>query len=288
MIVVDRDRCGACGLCAEICHEHCIALVKENGGRSVQVDHALCSTCTQCIAICPRQALSWDRAPAVPYDWDRLPAAEQLDELFKQRRTIRRFDGRKIDRTLIAEIVGYGIYAPTNHYALRAIVVDDPAIMEALDGIVMRFVARVYDLLYRRRAVFNLVRTITPAINAKAKVKMEHGLAQGRTFDTLPAALVLVAGDRRVLLAVESAQYALYTMILYAQAKGIGSRINGGIPLVLDRSRAARERLGLGKREHILATVELGHPSVQFRNKVEGKKMSIEWNGGERNNRNEV
>jgi hypothetical protein len=55
--------------------------------------------------------------------------------------------------------------------------------------------------------------------------KGTKGLVQGRAFETLPAALVLVAGDRRVLLAVESAQHALYNVVLYAQAKGIGSRI---------------------------------------------------------------
>jgi NAD-dependent dihydropyrimidine dehydrogenase PreA subunit/nitroreductase len=279
-IVVDRDRCGACGLCAEICHEQCIALVKEKGRKAAEVDHALCSTCTQCIAICPRQALSWDRVPALPYDRDRLPAAEQLAELLKQRRTIRRFQERPIDRARLAEIVGYGIYAPTNHYALRAIVVDDPAIMEALDRIVMRFARWMYNLFYRYRMVFNLVRAITPAVDAKGKVKLERGLASGRTFDTLPAALILVAGDRRILLAEASAQYALYNMILYAQAQGIGSRINGGMPLVLNQSRAAKGRLGLGKREHILAAVELGYPAVRFRNKVEGKTMGIEWNGG--------
>ena len=31
--------------------------------------------------------------------------------------------------------------------------------------------------------------------------------------------------------------------------------------------------------EHILAMVELGYPAVRFRNKVEGKTLSIAWNG---------
>jgi nitroreductase/Pyruvate/2-oxoacid:ferredoxin oxidoreductase delta subunit len=255
MITVDRQKCCACGLCARICHETCISLVGKNGQRAAEVDHSLCSTCTQCIAICPQQALSWDRAPAVPYDHLRLPSAEQLAELFKQRRTIRRFAEAKIERALLAELVGTGIYAPTNHYALRAIVVDDLAIMEALDAIIMRFVARMYGALYRHSVVFNLVRALTPAIDAKGKVKVERGLEQGHAFETLPAALVFVVGDRRILLSEASAQYALYNVILYAQAKGIGSRINAAGPLVLDQSRAASKHLGLRKREHILATV---------------------------------
>jgi nitroreductase len=108
---------------------------------------------------------------------------------------------------------------------------------------------------------------------------MEHGLARGRVSETLPAAIVFVVGDGRSLTSEASAQYALYNMILYAQARGIGSRINAAGPITLDRSRVARKRLGLERREHILATLELGYPAVRFRNKVEGKTMPVVWNG---------
>jgi nitroreductase/NAD-dependent dihydropyrimidine dehydrogenase PreA subunit len=280
MIIVDKSKCSGCGQCARICHEQCIVLADGSGDTVAQIDHRLCSTCTQCIAICPQQALSWDHVAPVAYEDGRLPSAEQVEELFKQRRTIRFFEPDRIDRALIEEIVGYGIYAPTNNYQLRAILVDDPATMEALDGIIVRFVSWIYKLFYRSEVVFNLVSAITPAMDRKDKVKMEGDLKRGRTFDTLPAAMVFVAGDRRIGLSEASAQYALYNMILYAQAKGIGSRLKGTGPIMLDRSRAARRLLGLRKKEHILGTLELGYPAVRFRNKVEGKAMSIQWNEG--------
>jgi len=280
VITVDKRTCRGCGLCADICHEQCIALAGRENGAVARIDHALCSTCTQCIAICPQRALSWDHVAPAAYDNGRLPTPEELVELFKQRRTIRRFQPRAIDRSLVEEIVGFGIYAPTNNYALRAVVVDDPAMMEALDAVVMRFVRRVYTLFYRSELVFKLVGALTPAVDAKGKVKMARALAKGRVSETLPAAVVFVVGDRRILLSEASAQYALYNMILYAQARGIGSRINAAGPITLDRSRAVRRRLGLERREHVLATVELGYPAVRFRNKVEGKTMPIAWNGG--------
>lgn len=281
MVIVDENKCCGCGLCAGICHERCITLDKGSGSNAVEIDHTLCSTCTQCIAICPQRALSWNQVPPMTYEPARLPSAGQLGELFKQRRTVRRFKEGRIERTLVEEIVGYGVYAPTNNYDLRAVVVDDPAILEVLDALIMRYVSWVYNLLYRPTLVFNLVRTITPAVGPKTKVKMEHGLKVGQALDSPPGALVFIVGDRRIILSEASAQYALYNMILYAQAKGIGSRINGGIPLTLDRSRQARRYLGLKKHEHILAALEVGYPAVRFRNKVEGKAMHITWNGRE-------
>ena len=276
MIVVDKDQCIGCGSCVKICHEHCMALVDD----TVRINYEFCSTCTQCIAICPQQALSWDHVPPVAYDETRLPSPEQLDELFKERRTIRFFKEDKIDRTLLEEIVRYGIYAPTNNYDLRAIVVDDDEIMEELDRILLRFVSWTYNLIYKPKIVYNLVRRIASASEPeKAKPKMESGLERGHAFHH-PAAFVFIVGDKRVPLSEASAQYALYNMVLYAQVKGIGSCLWGAAEIFLDRSKVARKRLGLQKHEHILGALGLGYPAVKFRNKVEGRTLSIQWNDG--------
>ena len=273
MIVVDQDKCVGCGQCTKICHEACIELID----KVPSIDYEICSTCTQCIAICPQQALSWNSVPPVTYDRTRLPSPGQLDELFKQRRTIRFYKEDKIDRTLLKEIVGYGIYAPTNNYDLRAIVIDDPKILEELERIILQFVTRIYTFLFKPKIMFRLLRMITPTIDPKDKVKMESAIEMGDSFD-LPAAAIIIGGDRRVALAEASAQYALYNMILYAQVSGIGSRLKGTGETFLDRSRAARERLGLQKHEHILGMLEMGHPAVKFRNKVYGKTLKVQWN----------
>jgi nitroreductase/NAD-dependent dihydropyrimidine dehydrogenase PreA subunit len=275
MIVADKDKCTRCGLCVKICHEHCMTLTDD----AISINYELCSTCTQCIAICPQQAISWNGVPPVAYDEARLPSPEQLDELFKERRTIRFFKKDKIDRVLLEEIVGYGIYAPTNNYNLRAIVVDNEEIIEALDRILMQFVSRIYKVVFKPKIMFNLIRGMTPALQAKDKVKMESALERGYAFHR-PPAIVFVIGDKRIALSEASAQYALYNMILYAQAKGIGSCLWGAAEILLDRNKAARKRLGLGKHEHILGALGLGHPAVKFANKVQGKTLDIQWNGG--------
>lgn len=277
MVIIDEDKCIGCRLCVEICHEGCITV---NDNTKVDIDYGLCSTCTQCIASCPQQALCWDHVLPVAYDRARLPSAEQLDELFKERRTIRFFREQRIDRWLLQEIVGYGAYAPTNNYSLRAVIVDDEALMEELEHIILQFVRRIYNVFFRSKILFHLIRMITPAMDAKDKVKMESHLGRGDDFD-LPAAIVFIVGDKRIALSTVSAQYALYNMILYAQAKGVGTRLKGTGQIFLDRSGAARRCLGLRRQEHILGTIELGYPAVRFANKVEGKTLNVQWNRGE-------
>jgi NAD-dependent dihydropyrimidine dehydrogenase PreA subunit/nitroreductase len=274
MVIIDEDKCVGCGSCAEICHEGCMALE----GGVVLIDHALCSTCTQCIAVCPQEALSWDAVPPVPYDKSRLPAPDQLDELFKERRTIRFFRSDKINRSLLEEIVGYGIFAPTNNYHLRAIIVDDEATIALLDRICTETAARIYRLIYKPKLVFGLLSRLTSSLKETDKVKFEHVIARGYTLHK-PPAIVFVVGEKWVAHSEASAQFYLYNMMLYAQASGLGCCLWGGGKMLLDRSRAARESLGMQREEHILGIVVLGYPAVQFANKVEGKTLPIRWNG---------
>jgi hypothetical protein len=69
-------------------------------------------------------------------------------------------------------------------------------------------------------------------------------------------------------------------MTFYAQVKGIASCLWGNGPIFMDRSKAARQRLNLQKRERIFGTLFLGYPTVRFRNRVEGKTMPIQWIDG--------
>ena len=272
MIAIDGERCTGCGLCAMICHNCCIVV----SGGMARINEALCDRCTQCVAICPYRALSWDGVPPVPADRTRLPSSEQLDELFKGRRSTRFFKRDRIDRNLLHEIVGYGAYAPTNNHDLRVVVVDDRETIAALERIVVQFSSRMYRLVFEPRLVFGLLRRIGPDVNPKVRAKLE-----GRRHDLFhPAAVVIVVGDPRIALSEASAQAALDLMTFYAQVQGIGSCLWGAGKMILNRSWDARKRLGLQRRERILGVLLLGYPAVRFRNKVEGKTVPIHWNNG--------
>ena len=276
MVVVDREKCTGCGSCVRICHEGCLSLVDD----VASIDYDYCSTCSQCVAICPERAISWDGVSPVVFDVTRLPSPEQLDELFKQRRSIRSYKKDRIDRALLEEIVNYGIYAPTHNYSFRAIVVDDEETIEALDRILMRFLLPVYNVIYRPKIVGVLAKLVGISEEYLLnKPKIESALERGFAFHH-PAAIVFIVGDRRIPLSVDSAQYYLANMTFYAQVKGIASCLWGNGPIFMDRSPAARRRLGLQKHDRIFGSLLLGYPAVRFKNKVEGRTMPIQWAGG--------
>ena len=278
MVVVDRDACTGCGSCVRICHQHCLSLVEQK----VAVERALCSTCTQCIAVCPEKALSWDGASPVSFEPALLPSAAQLDELFRERRTIRDFADRRVDRAVLEEIVSYGTCAPTHNFDFRSVVVDDPALISLFDEAAFRFSKRIYGLVFRPRLIRLLVllapRTVREEFR-KAESKLRTVIGRGKGFASLPPAIVCIIGDTRIPLSLESAQYVLYTMALYAQVEGLACRNLVGNQMIFNRNRKVRRGLRLRKHERIFAVAGFGHPAVRFRNKVMGKKMPVQWNG---------
>lgn len=284
MIVIDNKSCNACGLCLKICHESCIHI--ENG--ELNIDFKYCSTCTQCIAICPSQALSWDGSKPDPFNKSLYPNPIQIDELLKERRTIRDYKNEKIERKILEEIVGYAVYAPTHNFNFRAIIIDDEEIINQISHLIFKFSHNIYKWFFKRPTAYALIKVFAPFYEGeylKAKSKLERVRDRKSGFKTKPAAVILIIGDKRTPLSLESAQYALYNMDLYAQTKGIACRNLVGNQMILNRNKKFRKLIGLNKKEQIFSTITMGYPAVKFKNKVMGKSISIQWNSMKNKNK---
>lgn len=275
MIAFDVEKCTGCGLCADLCHESCISLV--DGG--IHIDDSVCSSCTQCVAACPTRALAWNGIAPASFERERLPSTEQLDELFRERRSIRRFKRKKIDRTILEEIAGYGACAPTHAFNLRVIIVDDDDLIATFDQAIVNNCRMIYRWAYRLKIAGVLANWFGYGDEmTKARPKIENTLARGHAFSSLPTAFILVIGSSKTALSNESAQYALANMMYYAQLKGVGTCLWANGPMFIDKNRPIRRRLGLGKNEHICGAMYMGYPVARFSNKVGGKELAIQWN----------
>ena len=275
MIKIEQEKCNACGWCIKICHEHCMFL----NDNILSIDYTYCSTCVQCIAICPQHALTWDSHKPEKFDKTKYPDCSQLDELLKERRTIRDYTGKKIERSILKEVTAYAIYAPTHNFNFRAVIIDDDQIIDMADMLIFKFSDTIYKWIYKSGIFHFLMKRFTPSREHefyKAKSKLEVVRKRQHGFKTRPAAIILIVGDYRVPLSLESAQYALYNIDLYAQVKGLACRNLGGNQRVLNRNKKFRKELELKKHEKIFGTLTLGYPAVKFRNKVNGKQIPIQ------------
>jgi NAD-dependent dihydropyrimidine dehydrogenase PreA subunit/nitroreductase len=279
MVVVDKEKCTGCASCVNTCHEHCMSLIN----RKVSIKYVACSTCTQCIALCPEKALSWDGVLPVDFNQALSPSVAQLDELFSERRTIRAFKDEPVDRKLLDDIIASGVHAPAHNFNLRCIAIDDQEIIESFDRAAFLFSKRIFRHVFRSRLIRGLVALAPRSMQeefSRALPKLETAVKRGRGYECRPPALVCVVGDRRVPLSLESAQYLLYTMTLSAQVRGLGCRNLVGNQMIFNKNAEIRRLLRLKPHEKIFAIAGFGHPSIRFKNRVPGKRMNIQWNDG--------
>lgn len=128
-IQLDQDRCILCGSCIDVC----VRRIYEESDDMINItDPSLCIFCGHCMAICPEDAI---RLPVVnPEEFKPLPARnelprpEQLMDLFRFRRSVRRFKNRPVEREKIEKIIEAGRFAPTggNFQPFRFTVIQTP------------------------------------------------------------------------------------------------------------------------------------------------------------------
>lgn len=94
----------------------------------------------------------------------------------------------------------------------------------------------------------------------------------------MPPVLIFIIGREKAHLSMESAQYTMYTIDLCARTKGLGCRNLVGNQMFINKNKRIRCRLNPAKNEKIFATMGLTDPSIKFRNKVLGKRISVQWN----------
>ena len=128
----------------------------------IKINYEFCSTCAQCIAICPKEALSWNNIQPIKYTKELLPDSKQIDELLKERRTVRDFKSEKISKDLLEEIVNYAIYSPTHSFNFRAIIIDNENTINKIDTIIFKFSLKLYHYLYKPKFFHSIVRLLTP------------------------------------------------------------------------------------------------------------------------------
>ena len=279
MVTVDQDKCTGCATCVRICHEHCMSIRL----KKIHIDYTSCSTCTQCIAACPERALSWNGVSPTLFDNKLMPTPLQLDELLRERRTVRHFTAERVSREVLEKIASYGVYAPTHSHNFRMLIIDDSAVIDVMDKVLMRYTTRLYASLFKPKAIYSLMKLLTPSMEEeylRGKTKLEAGIEYGSVLRSRPAAFIAVVGFKRTPLNLESAQYLIYNMTLVAQTMGLGCRNLVGNQAILSRNSAFRSTAGLKKPDRIFGLVGIGYPSVEYRNKVEGRLLPIQWNGG--------
>lgn len=144
-IIVDQDRCTACGICVNVCPSGIIDSADEVHSPQVQEANIYrCLYCGHCEAFCPSHALLLNLCPeekvSLPADAGAV-SSEDLAFYLKKRRSVRHFTREPVPREKILEVLDIARYAAsgTNGQPVQWLVVHDTEKVRKIAGLTIEW-----------------------------------------------------------------------------------------------------------------------------------------------------
>lgn len=242
VIRIREELCVGCGLCVNDCIRESLSLQEgkaaAGGGE--------CNACGHCYAICPTGAVVYADGREIPQPEGALPAAEDLEWLMKNRRSVRHFLPQPVPREDLEKILDVGRYAPTARNAQNV-------------------TFRIFT-----DALPELEREIDEALlRRQGEQPQGEVIREGYMFRGAPCAILICSKTP-----VNAAVAAAY-MELYAEAMGYGTVYVGRLITALRQIPGLRERMGLSVEEEPVACLVMGKAAVCYHRVPERESVKI-------------
>ena len=271
VLALDRDKCNSCGICVLECPPRIIELVEPEALPShVEGGEQICIVCGHCVAVCPLGAIGLETMKpedCAPVRKKLLPSPEQVEHLFKSRRSVRAYKKKPVPREMLAKLIDIARHAPSgsNAQPVQWLVIEDAKDVKRLAGLVVDWVRlaikempEMADLLR-----FDLI-----------VGDWDSGI--DRIMRGAPHAIVAHA-PRDDVMAPQASAIALTTLELAAYSQGLGACWAGWFQMAATNYPPMIEALQLPEGHAFLGAMMIGYPRHRFRRIPLRNEPAILW-----------
>ncbi|ABX41350.1 nitroreductase family protein [Lachnoclostridium phytofermentans] len=272
MMIVNKEKCIACGLCINDCPARCITW-KDN---KAFVVNKICIECGHCIAICPKFAVSTEEdkmKEVIPYKEETFHIEpENLLNFIKFRRSIRQFKDQEVEIEKLEKIIEAGRFTET---ARNLQDVSYIVVRKDIDKLRILVMERLYHM--GQHILENLTQeTMSIKKYAKMWVDMYEAYQKNPNIeDTIyfnAPALILVVSPTPI-----NGGLASTNMELMTNALGLGTFYSGFTVRAAEDNQKIREFLELKEDEQIISCLAIGYPKVNYLRTVPRNDAKITW-----------
>lgn len=251
-VMIDTDQCIGCGKCVAVCVAHNIALTDKKAETILKE----CLMCGQCTAVCPRKAISISGCTdgQIEKSGDIRLKPEEVLDVIRFRRTIRRFQQKKISKEVLDQILEAGRLTHTakNLQDVSFVVLDQEK-------------NRIEQMAVR------LFRNIKPFADLFSPMARNNKVEKHFFFFGAPIAIVILAKDKT------NGILAAQNMEFVAEAHGLGVLFSGYFTMAVNVSRKIKRAVHMPKGKNAAMTLVIGYPDVKFLRSVQRKKLDVRY-----------
>jgi nitroreductase/NAD-dependent dihydropyrimidine dehydrogenase PreA subunit len=293
MISIDKEKCTACGICGSICPRHIPETIKQGNTKETVISKErinLCMECGHCEAVCPSNAIHIDIFSGKPFEAvNKTNLTEnQLLDLFKQRRSIRRYNNKSIPRDVLSRIISSANFAPTGtgKQSTGVIVIDNPDILKSLSEQFYSLYQKLEKALTNPIARFIIQRKKGKKILKTLQTFVMPGMHwyikwynEGRSNEILRdcPVLILFYSSNTEPMGEDNCTIAAYHAILMAELLGVGTCYNHLIPPACNEDPEVKRMLNLPANCDVYVSLTAGYPKYTFNKTIPRRLAEVRY-----------
>lgn len=277
---VDAQTCISCMKCVRICPVH---IFQANTDKKIYLQNPeYCIACGHCVGVCPTDSVVHSEFPSDKVheiDYTKMPSAESVMLLCKERRSNRAFSKKPIPKEYLDLILEAGHVAPTasNKQEVKFMLITNPERLISLS----KFTLDIFQGAVRKLE--------NPLLKPVLKKLMPDAYKYVPTFKSLQeefdkgndmimrnaTAAIIIYAPKANRFGCEDSNLAYQNASLMAESLGVSQFYMGFVYSATKQSGGDRLAKELGIDGTIHAAMALGMPSFRFKNYIDKKPIDL-------------
>lgn len=277
MLKFSSEKCNGCGLCVEECQIfHSIELDENN--KAIKSKDA-CNRCYHCFAVCPQGAITIEGVSISDSSYKTEFTIDQYIEFLRNKRSIRKYKNREVDKELLEKVISAGYYTPTagNRQPVAFAIVRGEK-LKTLKELTLKALKDLADQYNKDNKSVGIDPKTAKTYTDIWYRFYESYFVEGKDelFFNAPYLVIVLGDTKNVKDPKTDCILAACNVGNAAFAAGLGYCYNGFFVRAF-QSETIRNFLKLDDRYDVYASFTLGYPGVRFARPVPREEKGIMW-----------
>jgi nitroreductase/NAD-dependent dihydropyrimidine dehydrogenase PreA subunit len=270
LLTINSATCKQCGICVQACPALIIAMGAEDNLPFVSAEkEALCILCGHCEAVCPDGALTHNLLTAAETILPETAEVNRtnLSAYFRNRRSIRAYRSKPVDKQLLEQVMDVVRYAPTasNRQLNKWVIVQDKATVTKITEETVNWMQSVVDTnpeVAKRMKLIGLI-----AAYKKGTDRISRNAPH----------LVIGYGDANYSWGIQDSMIAATHLELLLPSFGLGGCWGGYLMGAFQQSPALKKLIGLDDSSVVHSVLMVGYPKYRYYKIPPRKESQVNW-----------